>query len=52
MALCEKGTFSYSQDNENYVVIDQHLTARVARLKNNSGKAVPGGSSQCSTAVP
>jgi len=35
MALCEKGTFSYRQDNENYVVIDQHLTARVARLNNN-----------------
>ena len=35
MALCEKGNFSYKQDNENYVVIDQHLTARVARLINN-----------------
>ena len=35
MALCEKGIFSYEQDNENYVVIDQYLTARVARLNNN-----------------
>jgi hypothetical protein len=34
-ALCEKGTFSYGQDNENYVVIDQHFTARLARLNNN-----------------
>ncbi|KAL3157020.1 hypothetical protein ABBQ38_001271 [Trebouxia sp. C0009 RCD-2024] len=32
MALCEKGSFSYKQDNEIYVVIDQLLTARVARL--------------------
>lgn len=35
MALCEKGSFLYKQDNEHYVVIDQHLTARVARLNNN-----------------
>ena len=35
MALCEKGSFFYKQDNENYVVIDQLLTARVARLNNN-----------------
>ena len=34
-ALCEKGTFSYGQDNENYVVIDQHFTARLARLNDN-----------------
>ena len=30
-ALCEKGTFSYGQDIENYVATDQHLTSRVAR---------------------
>lgn len=35
MALCEKGSFSYTQDNEHYVVIDQHLTARIARLNSN-----------------
>ena len=35
MALCDKGSFHYKQDNENYVVIDQLLTARVARLNNN-----------------
>ena len=35
MAFCDKGTFSYEQDNENYVVIDQQLTARVAKLNKN-----------------
>lgn len=35
MALCEKGIFSYEQGVENYVVVDQHLTARLARLNNN-----------------
>lgn len=35
MALCEKGIFSYDQEIENYVVVDQHLTARLARLNDN-----------------
>lgn len=35
MAFNKKGTYSYLQDNVNYVVIDPNLTIRIERINNN-----------------